>query len=120
MSQQVLERPIVNSAEALAKKYPPLTALDRCDAANVVLVDGVKTQGKCGAQAFIRAVLPSGLDLLFCGHCVGEQTVGRNATGKKSEKHATRREALEAAGAHLVSDYHKINLKPTDPKADGF
>jgi len=29
------------------------TALDRCD--------------RCGAQAFVRAVLPSG-DLLFCAH----------------------------------------------------
>jgi hypothetical protein len=32
---------------------PALTALDRCD--------------RCGAQALVRAVLPSG-DLLFCGH----------------------------------------------------
>lgn len=32
----------------------PLTALDRCDT--------------CSAQAYVRAVLPSGQDLLFCGH----------------------------------------------------
>ena len=32
----------------------PLTLLDRCDA--------------CGAQAFLRATLPGGGDLLFCGH----------------------------------------------------
>jgi hypothetical protein len=32
----------------------PLTAADRCD--------------RCGAQAYIRAVLESGSDLLFCGH----------------------------------------------------
>jgi hypothetical protein len=31
-----------------------LTAADRCD--------------RCGAQAFIRVVLPSGQDLLFCAH----------------------------------------------------
>lgn len=31
-----------------------LTALDRCD--------------RCGAQARVRAVLPGGGDLLFCGH----------------------------------------------------
>jgi len=31
-----------------------LTAADRCD--------------RCGAQARIRAVLPGGGDLLFCGH----------------------------------------------------
>ena len=32
---------------------PPFTAEDRCD--------------RCGAQAFVRAVLPAG-DLLFCAH----------------------------------------------------
>jgi hypothetical protein len=32
----------------------PLTALDRCD--------------RCGAQAYVRAVLASGSDLLFCAH----------------------------------------------------
>jgi len=31
-----------------------LTAVDRCD--------------RCGAQAYIRAVLPSRLELLFCAH----------------------------------------------------
>jgi hypothetical protein len=31
-----------------------LTALDRCDS--------------CGAQAYIRATLPSGSSLLFCAH----------------------------------------------------
>jgi hypothetical protein len=31
-----------------------LTAADRCD--------------RCGAQAIIRAVLPAGGELLFCGH----------------------------------------------------
>ncbi len=32
----------------------PLTAQDRCD--------------RCGAQAYVRATLPGGTDLLFCGH----------------------------------------------------
>jgi hypothetical protein len=32
----------------------PLSAQDRCD--------------RCGAQAYIRATLPSGADLLFCAH----------------------------------------------------
>lgn len=32
----------------------PLTAADRCD--------------RCGAQAYVRVVLPSGSDLLFCAH----------------------------------------------------
>ena len=32
----------------------PLTASDRCD--------------RCGAQAYVRVVLPGGSDLLFCRH----------------------------------------------------
>ena len=32
----------------------PLTAHDRCD--------------RCGAQAYVRATLPAGTELLFCGH----------------------------------------------------
>lgn len=32
----------------------PLTAIDRCD--------------RCGAQAYVRAVLGSGSELLFCAH----------------------------------------------------
>lgn len=33
---------------------PTLTLMDRCDS--------------CGAQAFLRATMPSGTSLLFCGH----------------------------------------------------
>ncbi|GAA3851988.1 hypothetical protein GCM10022243_17090 [Saccharothrix violaceirubra] len=33
---------------------PALTAADRCD--------------RCGAAAQVRAILPSGGELLFCGH----------------------------------------------------
>ncbi len=32
----------------------PLTASDRCD--------------RCSAQAYVRATLPGGTELLFCGH----------------------------------------------------
>lgn len=32
----------------------PLTAMDRCD--------------RCGAQAYVRTVLTSGFELLFCNH----------------------------------------------------
>jgi len=32
----------------------PLTRADRCD--------------RCGAQAYVRAGLPAGTELLFCGH----------------------------------------------------
>jgi len=31
-----------------------LTAMDRCD--------------RCGAQAYVRVLLPNGLELLFCAH----------------------------------------------------
>lgn len=31
-----------------------LTAMDRCD--------------RCGAQAYVQALLPNGLELLFCAH----------------------------------------------------
>lgn len=34
--------------------HPPLTAADRCD--------------RCGAQAYIRATMRSGGELLFCAH----------------------------------------------------
>ena len=33
---------------------PPVSPADRCD--------------RCGARAVVRAVLPGGSDLLFCGH----------------------------------------------------
>ena len=37
-----------------AAATPSLTLADRCDS--------------CGAQAFLRATMPSGSALLFCGH----------------------------------------------------
>ncbi|MFL6144052.1 MAG: hypothetical protein ACJ72N_19585 [Labedaea sp.] len=39
---------------------PDLTAADRCD--------------RCGAAAQVRAVLPSGGELLFCGHHARKHT----------------------------------------------
>ncbi|QNG19062.1 hypothetical protein G4H71_20005 [Rhodococcus triatomae] len=39
---------------------PQLTAADRCD--------------RCGAGARVRAVLPTGGELLFCGHHANEHT----------------------------------------------
>ena len=38
----------------------PLTAVDRCD--------------RCGAAAVVRAVLPAGGELLFCGHHAREHS----------------------------------------------
>jgi hypothetical protein len=37
-----------------ATATPTLTAADRCD--------------RCGAQAYVRVVLPGGGELLFCAH----------------------------------------------------
>jgi len=42
-----------------------LTAVDRCD--------------RCGAQAYVRALLPSGGELLFCGHHGKEYASGLRA-----------------------------------------
>jgi hypothetical protein len=47
---------------------PELTAADRCD--------------RCGAAAQVRAILPSGGELLFCGH--------------HAREHAARQKELEA------------------------
>jgi hypothetical protein len=43
----------------------PLTAADRCD--------------RCGAQAYIRATLASGSELLFCAHHAREYETGLKA-----------------------------------------
>ena len=40
--------------EQVILESTPLNALDRCD--------------RCGAQAYVRAVLLNGGELLFCGH----------------------------------------------------
>jgi len=45
----------------------PLTAADRCD--------------RCGAQAYIRVLLPSGSDLLFCAHHGREHSEALTKTG---------------------------------------
>ncbi len=47
----------------------PVTLTDRCDAPAVVGRRSGRTgRGACGAQGFVRAVLPSGRDLVFCAH----------------------------------------------------
>jgi hypothetical protein len=46
------ERPTVTTA--VAPSAAALTAADRCD--------------RCGAQAYLRVELASGLELLFCAH----------------------------------------------------
>jgi hypothetical protein len=43
-----------NATGAAAVPAQTLTAMDRCD--------------RCGAQAYVRVLLPSRLELLFCAH----------------------------------------------------
>jgi hypothetical protein len=58
-----------------------LTAVDRCD--------------RCGAQAYIRAVLPSRLELLFCAH--------------HGRKHAS---ALAALAAEIQDETARLTCLP--------
>ncbi|WP_448624960.1 DUF7455 domain-containing protein [Geodermatophilus sp. URMC 64] len=70
-----------------------LTLADRCDARAVVWGPNGRTgRGACGAQGFIRAVLPTGNDLIFCAHHGRENLA-----------------ALAAAGAAIRDETHKIN-----------
>ena len=49
-------------SEQLILEPTPLSALDRCD--------------RCGAQAYVRAMLLSGGELLFCAHHAKEYGEG--------------------------------------------
>ncbi|MCW2605458.1 MAG: hypothetical protein JWO60_151 [Frankiales bacterium] len=44
----------VTAPRPTAVDVRPLTLVDRCD--------------RCGSRAYLRATLPGGTDLLFCGH----------------------------------------------------
>jgi len=48
--------------EQLILEPTPLNAIDRCD--------------RCGAQAYVRATLLKGGELLFCGHHAKEYAAG--------------------------------------------
>ena len=66
--------------QVTAAKRPELTQMDRCD--------------RCPAQAFVRATLPGGGELLFCGHHASQHS---EALGKQ---------------ALMIDDYrHLINAK---------
>ncbi|TKJ17997.1 hypothetical protein A6V29_01095 [Blastococcus sp. CCUG 61487] len=54
--------------------------------------DGRTQRGSCGAQAYIRAVLPNGSDLVFCAH-----------HGREHEA------ALAAAGAEIRDETEKLD-----------
>ncbi len=89
MSTATLDKDVKFAAPTVA----PLTLADRCDARAVVGGPNGRTgRGACGAQGFIRAVLPSGNDLVFCAHHGREQEA-----------------ALAAAGATIRDETGKIN-----------
>ena len=65
-----------------APTVAPLTLTDRCDAPAVVGgPNGRIGRGACGAQGFLRAVLPSGGDLVFCAHHGREHEAALAASG---------------------------------------
>jgi hypothetical protein len=60
---------------------PALITTDRCD--------------RCAAQAYVRVVLPGGVDLLFCGH------------------HWSRHEqVLRAQAVEVVDETHRLTAVP--------
>ena len=65
----------------------PLSVADRCD--------------RCGAQAYVRAVLVGGGDLLFCAH--------------HGRKYA---EALRATGADIHDETDRLNNTPATAPVD--
>jgi hypothetical protein len=78
VSTATLGHEIPSTAPAVA----PRALTDRCDAAAVSLCpNGRRGRGACGAQAFIRAVLPSGNDLVFCAHHGREHEAALAAAG---------------------------------------
>ena len=70
MNAQTLERPILDG--------PQLNAANRCDA--------------CGARAWVRATMPSGGQLFFCGHHANEHLP-----------------SLVGAGAQILDERHFMN-----------
>ena len=70
MNAQTLERPVLDE--------PQLSAANRCDA--------------CGARAWVRATMPSGGQLYFCGHHANEHLP-----------------SLVGAGAQILDERHFMN-----------
>ena len=78
MPAATLGHDVPSTAHAVA----PLALTDRCDAAAVVMrANGRSGRGTCGAQGFIRALLPSGRDLVFCAHHGREHEAALAAAG---------------------------------------
>ena len=72
---------------ALARNSASLTAADRCD--------------RCGAQAYVRATLAAGGELLFCMHHANEH-----------------RPALEANGAVFHDETERLVVTPANASLD--
>ena len=70
MNAQTLERPVLDE--------PQLSAANRCDA--------------CGARAWVRATMPSGGQLYFCGHHANEHLP-----------------SLVGGGAQILDERHFMN-----------
>ena len=78
MTAATLEHGVPSATTTVAA----LALTDRCDAPAVVgLPNGRKGRGTCGAQAYVRAVLPNGHDLLFCAHHGREHEAALAAAG---------------------------------------
>ncbi len=60
----------------------PLSAADRCD--------------RCGARAYLRAVLPSGSALLFCAHHAREHVTALRAVAVEMQDETGRLEDVTA------------------------
>ncbi|MFN2517670.1 MAG: hypothetical protein ABR604_01310 [Jatrophihabitantaceae bacterium] len=63
----------------------PLTATDRCD--------------RCGAQAYVRATLVSGSELLFCAHHWHDNEVRLRAIGATIHDESQRLDDMPATAA---------------------
>ncbi|WP_082801348.1 DUF7455 domain-containing protein [Herbidospora cretacea] len=63
----------------------PLTALDRCD--------------RCGAQAYIRAILPVGAELLFCAHHGRQHVAALRDKGAEIQDESARLSSTSASAA---------------------
>lgn len=72
---------------AVAPSSAALTAADRCD--------------RCGAQAYLRVELSSGLELLFCAHHAREHE-----------------EKLREVAVNVVDETHKLTDSPTAEVSD--
>jgi hypothetical protein len=70
----------VNVTSVLAPT--PLSAADRCD--------------RCGARAYLRAVLPSGGALLFCAHHAREHAAALRAVAVEFQDETGRLEDVPA------------------------